>query len=103
MTTSTSKTKYRALLNDICQDYCTTDHYCILKEFIEHSQPAPRLLMQMKCVEKYKYEQSQSDGRELSWSEAMHRWIEVGYAQKFATLFDEHCTFRDLYKALMAP
>jgi hypothetical protein len=94
------KQQYRNLLNDLCSDYCSPDHYCILKEFFVHSTPSPRLLMQMKCVEKFKYERSQRAGRELTWAEAMQQWIDEGLANKFSTVYKDDVKFRDLYKTI---
>ena len=74
----------------------------ILKEFIMASRPTPRLLMQMKCLEKFKYERSEAENHELNWSVAMQRWIEEGHAAKFAMLYSDGIKFRELYKALTA-
>ena len=95
------KQQYRGLLDDICADYCSPDHYCILKEFLVHSAPASRLLMQMKCVEKFKYERSQRAGREVAWAEAMQQWVDEGLANKFSQVYKEELKFRDLYKAVL--
>jgi len=97
------KPQYRALLEDICSDDCSPGQYCILKEFLVHSAPSPRLLLQMKCVEKFKYEKSQLAHRELAWSEAMQQWIDAGFAARFSKAYREDIKFRDLYKAITSP
>jgi hypothetical protein len=95
-----SKKQYRELLEDISCEYCNQE-YCILKEFLVESHPSPRLLVQMKCVEKFKFERNKDSEEDMGWSEAMTLWAEEGYAKKFAKHYEEGVTFRKIYKQVM--
>ena len=95
--------EYKNMLNDICSDYCSEEN-CILKEFLISAHTSPRLLMQMKCVEKFKKviaTKNNKNIKDITWGEAMTVWIDEGYAKKFASLYSEQCKFRDIYKKTM--
>ncbi len=95
------KKEYAEYLEDICSDYCEPKKYCILKEFLVSSHPSPRLLTQIKCIDKKKFELGKEFNREVKWAEAMELWVEKGYAKKFADYYDEDIKFNVLYKKIM--
>jgi hypothetical protein len=97
-----NKKEYREMLDDLCSEYCDEGHYCILKEFLVSSHPSPRLLMQIKCVDKFKYERGVQEEREIGWTEAFEIWAEEGLATKFSAIYDETLKFRQVYKLLMS-
>jgi hypothetical protein len=82
-----SKQDYVKFLEDLVCDYCPPNHYCLLKEYLVGLQTDPRMLLQLKCLEKYKYELCSKLGQELNWDEAILKWIEAGFAKKFADLY----------------
>jgi hypothetical protein len=90
------KEQYKRLLDDICSDYCEPGKYCILKEFLISSHPSPRILMQMKCLEKWKF-----INKIDNWTDAMNKWVEDGLAEKFGNVYDEDLKFSELYKQIM--
>lgn len=92
------KKEYRELLEDICSEYCEKDHYCILKEFLVSLHPSTRMLMQLKCMDKFKYEKSKEAGEDLGWQKTIELWVEEGYAKKFAEEYNETIKFAALYK-----
>lgn len=96
------KTQYRELLNDICSEYCEQDRYCILKEFLASAHPSPKLLMQIKCIDKFKYERSKAADKDLGWTAAMELWVSEGFAKKFAELYTNDIRFAALYKKIIA-
>ena len=99
-----NKKQYRDMLSDICSDYCSSENDCILKEFLISAHPSPRLLIQMKCVEKYKAVIAKETNRsikEIEWGEAMDLWIKRGFAEKFSYVYEEGVTFRIIYKTVM--
>jgi hypothetical protein len=95
------KQEYREMLEDICSEYCEKDHYCILKEFLVSSHQSTRLLLQLKCVDKFKFERSKENGSDLGWQRCMEEWVECGYAVKFAEVYDEKKSFTKIYKEIM--
>jgi len=96
-----SKKQYENLLDDLCSEYCPLGKHCILKLFLTSSHPDPRLLIQLKCVEKYKYELNKYDEKEITWEEAWMKWSENGYAKKFADVYNEEWTHNQIYKEVM--
>lgn len=96
------KTKqYKELLNDICAEDCPSDHECILKEFLVSAHPSPRLLVQLRCVQRYKKLVENLDCKEMTWAEAMDLWIENKRAEKFAKVYDENKKYMEIYKLVM--
>jgi hypothetical protein len=89
-----SKNQYSDMLDDICAEDCPSGKYCILKMFLLSAHPDPRILIQMKCVEKHK-------DAEMSWGEAWTSWIEGGYSEKFAEVYDEGLSYTKIYKEIM--
>ena len=94
------KREYRELLEDVCSEYCEPKRYCILKEFLVSSHTSPRLLMQLKCVDKLKFEESKKTGKDIGWTEALKIWVDDGYAKKFAEVYEENIKFSVLYKKI---
>lgn len=62
--------------------------YSFFRRFIESFHPDPRILVQMKCLEKFKWEISKEIGREITWNEASFLWVQDGYAEIFADVYD---------------
>lgn len=96
-----SKEQYKRLLDDICSEYCPSGKHCLLKLFLLSSHPDPRLLVQMKCVEKYKYEVNKDYDTEMSWEDAWESWVENGYAEKFSEMYEEETRYDVIYRRIM--
>ena len=96
---------HREVIEDICVDDCDTSpcngKYCLLKEIILLSDKGDRFLEQTKCVEIFKYERSNLFGRDIGWEEAHKIWIQEGFAQKFAELYEDGMKNGDIYKLIM--
>lgn len=95
------KKHYSDLLGDICDEDCPSDHVCILKQFLISSHPSPRLLIQLKCVDRYKRLCEKLEHIEMTWAEAMERWVKNGRSAKFAQVYDEDKKYLDIYKEVM--
>jgi hypothetical protein len=81
-----------------CKDSC--DPYCVLIELLLSMGKDARFLIQTKCVEKYKYELGKEVDRKVDWNEALSRWINDGYAKKFAQEFNEDLSFEEIYSKI---
>ena len=92
------KKEYAGLLEDVCCDYCEPGTYCILKEFLISAHPSPRLLLQLKAIDKYKMEKSKELKHDIGWDKALELWVEEGYAKKFGDVYEEDIKFNVLYK-----
>jgi hypothetical protein len=91
----------RALIEDICAGCCLPSTYCTLKEVLIRSPKDIRTMMQIKCIEKLKYERSCAAGRDIGWGETYDIWIREGYADAFAKLHRGHKKVSTLYAAVM--
>jgi len=86
----------KTLLKELCGSNCQSD-YCFIKELILHdAKYSNRLVIQCKIVEIFKWEQSQITNTELSWSEAMARWVDSGMAAKFAEIYKEGMSYKEI-------
>ena len=95
--------QYKQMLNDICSDYCSQD-YCILKAFLTSAHTSARILMQMKCAEKFKSVIAKETGREIKdieLGESMERWVNDGYAVKFSEVYEEGVRYDTIYNRVM--
>lgn len=93
----------RELTEDICAGCCPPGQYCTLKEILIRSPRDTRTMVQIKCIEKLKYERSKANGRDIGWNEAHEIWIQEGYAQEFAQLYRHGIRIEKLYSAIMNP
>jgi len=98
---------YKDILDDICEDNCNVKEdcggYCTLKEILVSMHPSPRLLIQIKCIEKFKFEESQRNGSDIGWQEASIRWVDEGFAKKFNDVYNEDMTFKETYRKTIKP
>ena len=96
------KAEYRRLLEEIGEDYCCQkDKYCIFKEFLISAHPSKRLLVQLKCVDKWKFESSEQEHGDIGWDKAMSSWMSEGYAEAFAEAYAEGKSTKDIYTETM--
>ena len=75
--------------------------YCFLKIFIESIHPDPCILVQLKCIEKFKWEESEREGFDIGWNEAAIRWAEKGYAKEFRKKYEENKRVSTIYKEII--
>jgi hypothetical protein len=94
------KQAQRDVVEDISEG-CRNGKYCILKEIVLNSGMSDRLLVQLKCIEKFKFERSSWYGKDIGWEEAHKEWIKEGYSEKFRKLYHEGASFRDIYPLIM--
>jgi hypothetical protein len=90
----------RELIDDICSGCCSSDHYCTLKEILIRVPRDARTLIQIKCIEKLKYERSVEESRGVDWDEALDIWINEGFAERFARAYRDNIRLADLYPAI---
>ena len=91
-----SKTK-----KEVLEDITECPKYCILKEIIAMNGFNNRLLEQVKCLEKFKYEESERQGRDIGLEDATKLWIRKGYAQKFDEIYIDGMKHKEIYEKLM--
>jgi len=74
-----------ALLEEICEG-CTK--YCTLKELMLHGGMPDRMALQLKMIERFKWEWNKGQTVEIEWDAAARRFISDGYAAKFAGIYN---------------
>ena len=91
------------IVDDICTDACRgKTSYCTLKEIIIHSGLSDRALEQIKCVERFKWQESMREGNDIGWTEAHKKWVELGHASKFSEIYRDGMTNKELYPVIMS-
>lgn len=95
------KNQNRDLIEDISTDCCTPGKYCTLKEILIRSPRDSRTLIQLKCIEKFKYERSKAWGRDIGWNEAYQLWEKEGFAERFAKHYRAGIRLASLYQNIM--
>lgn len=66
-------------------------------EFLVEGVTSPRLIMQMKCIEKFRFEKHPN----TSWQDSFNFWVDEGYAKLFGDLYTDDIKFRLLYRKIM--
>mgnify|MGYP001580823657 CR=1 FL=1 len=101
----TPRRTHREVIEDICGDGIDNSpcvgRYCILKELVLLDDKGDRFLEQMKCIERFKYERSKKEDREIGWGEAHKLWIGEGFADRFAEVYQDGMTKGQLYDLTM--
>lgn len=86
----------KKIINQIapCQNYCL---FKLFFEIVEYDQ---RVLVQLKCIEMFKWRESEKDGKDIGHEEAMMRWVTKGYAKKFAEAYSEEKDIKAIYEEI---
>lgn len=74
--------EYTTLLDEICRDICP-NVACFLKFLLIKLHPEPRLMIQLKCIYRYK------GGKCDDWNKALWEWIDEKYAEAFLQAYKE--------------
>lgn len=111
---NTNKEQLNILLHKITKDcdchnglgYCTLI-VLLLSNHTDDDEFFTRTLIQLKCIEKYKYILSEKAGKEINWDEVAMSWIEIGYAKYFGEIYVPTVEFTDydidkLFNTLMS-
>jgi len=95
--------KHKLLDEITCDQPCHKgDNYCILKEMMKHDvKYNNRLVMQSACVNKFKYEESKRQQKDIGWNIAYNLWVEKGYAKAFGDLYNEDDSLTVLYNKVI--
>jgi len=60
-----------------------------------------RFLEQYKCIEKFKYEESERRKENIEWEGALKLWADKGYAAKFHNIYRKDMHFEEIYTQVM--
>lgn len=93
---------------EICDEITETcackdkDGYCFYRMLITHQRPALRMLIQVECIEKFKWEESERQGHDIGNTDAAQMWCENGLAEAFAEAYSEDLSVKEIYKKTIA-
>lgn len=90
--------RFHAVISEIAEECSCSNGYCFFRKLIETMHPDIRMLVQMKCIEKFKYEESERQRDNIGWHRAGMQWVDDGFAKRFADVYDEELTVREIYK-----
>lgn len=90
--------RFLAIISEIAEECCCGKKYCFFRKLVETMHPDIRLLVQMKCIEKFKYEESERQKDDIGWHKAGMEWVDQGFAKRFAEVYDEELTVKEIYK-----
>lgn len=82
--------KDRQLLREMVEDNCPKKpgEYCFLEELVLHSPGMLEyIVLQIKMMEKLKYEWNKPYKEEIPWDDAMMRYVTEGYAAQYCELY----------------
>ena len=96
-----SEKKFLAIIDELSEESCKCNGgFCLWREIIKHQHTEVRTLYQIQAIYKFAYEESVREGRDIGQNAAM-KWFESGLAKRFAEVYDENLTFREVYKKTM--
>ena len=87
-------------MESICSEECSDGH-CFLKDYVLQSGVDDRIIEQIACIHKFKYERSKIQGRDIGWENAVSDWVELGYAERFARVYDPLKSHKMIYREVM--
>jgi hypothetical protein len=98
---SRDQKKLKSKVNEVVRPYCKSE-WCLLKEITcsSHDEAWIRNLLQLKCLEIFKLEQSEIDGVDIGWQETHLRWVANGWAKAFADSYQESKTAEQIYSEI---
>ena len=88
--------KFLRVLDELCPEDCKGG-YCFYKMFLKEQHPDIRTLIQLKCIEKFKWHESERENKDIGWGEAGMRWVTTGLAKKFAEVYNEDLSVVEIY------
>ena len=79
--------KDRQLLEELVGESCSSGKYCFLKELMLNNGLGDYMVLQLKMIEKYQYITNTKNSTNIDLNQASMRFIERGYASKYANLY----------------
>jgi hypothetical protein len=93
--------RFKAITNEITETCDCNGGYCFWRQLVESQHPSLRLLIQLECIEKFKYIRSEQENKDIGSSAAAMEWVEQGYAKVFADVFNEDLSIKEIFKKTM--
>jgi hypothetical protein len=86
--------KDRKILEQICED--ARNDVDFFREVLLHSGMSDRNVMQMYMIYKFKWDYGKEIMMDPGWDMTITQWVDRGYAKKFADVYKEDKTVRQI-------
>lgn len=93
--------RFQEIINEISEECNCHNGYCFFRELIKTMHPDIRLLVQFKMIEKWKWIWSKNEGRDIGLHTAGMKWVEDGYAKKFAEFYNENESVASIHRKIL--
>lgn len=93
---SFSKEQYERRIEQLKPDECRVEH-CFFQKYLANRHNDMFTMVQMKCIEKLKWEQSERERRDIGWNDAGLLWVDRGFAKRFREVYNEELTVKEIY------
>lgn len=92
---------YKKIIEEMACEKC--HDYCFLKQIILSISPKADLLIQLKCIEKFKYEESERQKKDIGWNLAGILWADKGFAKSFRNIVlkNDSLSAEEIYTLIM--
>lgn len=92
-----SEKKFLKVVDEVSAEGCYCHgNFCTFRTIIEHQHTDIRLLIQLQCILKFRYEESERQGEDIG-SKAEMKWFESGLAEEFAKVYNDELSFKEIY------
>ena len=81
-----SKKRYIELIEELDENI---HGYSFFKWYLLHCKPDPRILIQFKCFELFKWELNEDTEDEIAIEDVIIKWSEDGYAKAFEKAYKQ--------------
>ena len=89
-----------SLIEELTKEPCKGD-YCFFKLIFKHCKVDQRIIVQIKCLEKFKYEKSEEAGEDIGRVDALMKWCDLGYAEAFDKIYNSDLKFSEIYEKVV--
>ena len=93
---SSHEQEIESLVKELVPKGCNCG-YCFLKTYLVSCHPQRRMLVQLKCIEKYKWHIGELENFDCGWNEAINRWAKDGFAQKFDEVYSSELHIDEVF------
>ena len=80
---------------------CEDVGYDPLLEYLLILKPDHRILVQIFCIDKFKYEECCNIGGDMVREVAAFLWVDRGHAKRFFEVYDENLSMTETYERVM--
>jgi len=96
-----SEKKFKKTIDELSEESCKCHGgFCLWKKIIEHQHTDLRTLIQIQAIYKFAFEESVRSNKDISENASL-KWFESGLAKRFAEVYDDELSFKEIYKLTM--